>query len=756
MPRARVLILLQNEPVPSDRHVWNECRALVRAGYEVSVICPTGEDRDRELAEQREGVSIHRYEPRRAQDGVFAYLLEYASALWQIARLARRLARERRFDVVHACSPPDFLLLAALPLRRQGTRFIFDHHDLTPELYRSRFDGVTAALVYPLTLAAEQVAFRLADVVLSVNDSYREVAIRRGRRRPQDVVVVRTGPDLDRFAPVAPDPSLRRGREHLLAYVGVMGPQDGVDHALRALALLRERRADWHAVFMGDGSALGDMRRLASELGLADVVEFTGWVEHDTISRVLSTCDVCLAPDPKSPLNDLSSMVKLSEYMAMSRPIVSYDLAESRVAAAGAAVFAQADDEAGFANSIDELLGDAGLRRELGRAGRARAEQVLAWEHQERALLGAYERALGSARGRSGRRARGVARTAPSLELLELDEPRWHSLVDQAPGATPFHHPAWARLLGETYGYRAFGVVLNGAEGAPIAGAPFLSVRGLSGRRRWISLPFTDECAPLAIDAEAQRAFGSALAREAAELGAPALDVRADVPEAGWRRSADAVAHTLPLADELEAVRARFSRSQVIRNIRRAEREGVVVRAAASDADFEAFLALHLRTRRRQGVPMQPRRFFDLIRRDFLDAGLGTLLLASHEGREIAGALFLHWNCTTVYKFGASDPEGWPYRPNHLIFWTAIRESVERGDRQLDFGRTDLGNAGLRAFKSGWGGVERPLVTSSLGGSGGTAASGPAGRALAGAIRRGPEWVCRDVGALLYRFAATR
>jgi glycosyltransferase involved in cell wall biosynthesis len=401
MSRTRILILLQNEPVPSDRHVWNQSRALVRAGYDVSVICPKGEHRDRDDFECLEGVRIHRYEPRRAEDRAVEYGLEYAHALWQIARLARRLARERPFDLVHACSPPDFLLLAALPLRRHGTRFVFDHHDLTPELFVTRF-GTAGGAVHRATLAAEQVAFRLADVVLSVNDSYRRVALTRGRRAPEDVAVVRTGPDLDRFAPTEPDPALKRGRRHLLSYVGVMGPQDGIDHALRALAALRLRRDDWHAVFMGDGAVLDEMRALARELGLADVVEFTGWVEQDTICRVLSTSDVCLAPDPKSPLNDLSSMIKISEYMAIGKPMVSYDLSESRIGAGDAAAFAPADDTEAFARLIDELLDDPERRVAMGAVGRERAEQVMAWAHQERSLLAAYDRALGMGPARGG------------------------------------------------------------------------------------------------------------------------------------------------------------------------------------------------------------------------------------------------------------------------------------------------------------------------------------------------------------------
>ncbi|HEY7455839.1 MAG TPA: glycosyltransferase family 4 protein [Solirubrobacterales bacterium] len=391
MAGERILILLQNEPVPSDRHVWNQATALTRAGYEVTVVCPRGESRDREARESIDGVEIHRYEPRGGGAGALGYAVEYLAALWSMRRLARRLARRRPFDLVHACSPPDFLLLAALGLRRRGARFVFDHHDLTPELYMARYGG---GLLHELTLAAEQVAFRSADVVLSVNDSYRRVAIERGRRDPADVAVVRTGPDLSRFVPGEPDPSLKRGKRFLLSYVGVMGPQDGVDHALLALRELHARRQDWHAIFMGDGDVLERMRELAAELGLEQCVEFSGWVEHETIGRVLCSSDVCLAPDPSNPLNDVSSMVKISEYMAMSRPMVSYDLAESRFGAGESAAFAPPGDHAEFARLISELLDDPDLRAAMGRAGRERVESVLAWEHQERSLLAAYAHAL--------------------------------------------------------------------------------------------------------------------------------------------------------------------------------------------------------------------------------------------------------------------------------------------------------------------------------------------------------------------------
>lgn len=428
MSGKRVLILLQNEPVPSDRHVWNQSTALVRAGYDVTVICPAGEERDSAPYEQIDGVTIHRFAQRAADGGALGYAAEYVAALWRIRRLARRLGRERPFDLVHACSPPDFLLLAALGLRLDGSRFVFDHHDLTPELYLSRFGG---GALHRATLAAEQVAFRSADVVLSVNDSYRRVAIERGRRDPADVAVVRTGPDLSRFVAREPDPALKRGKPFLLSYAGVMGPQDGVDHALRALAELRAMRQDWHAVFMGDGEVLEEMRALTTELGLDECVEFSGWVEHETIARVLSSSDLCLAPDPSNPLNDLSSMIKISEYMAMARPIVSYDLAESRFGAGAAAVFAAPGDHAAFARLTSELLDDPERRATMGAAGRARVEQLLAWEHQERSLLAAYERALAMGPVREGRLA--VLRRVIAPRRKAAEHPNVGSLKGSVP-----------------------------------------------------------------------------------------------------------------------------------------------------------------------------------------------------------------------------------------------------------------------------------------------------------------------------------
>ena len=394
----RVLILVENNSVPSDRRVWSISLALVQAGYEVVVVCPQGSGDQRASQEVRDGVQIHRYPPVFASGGPAGYLREYGSALWHIWRLVGRLSRERPFDVVHACNPPDFLLFAAWPARRRGARFVFDHHDLTPELFLARY-GRRHRWLHRLTLLLERVCFATADVVLATNESYRLVALTRGGKRPEEVFVVRNGPDLRRFRPLAPDPALKRGRPLLIAYVGLMASQDGVDHALQALAQLAKRREDWYAIFAGEGDARPELDRLTRELGLEDRVEFVGWLDDAQIARLLSSADVCLAPEPRSPLNDVSTMIKIAEYMAMSCPVVAYELSESRVAAGDAAVYAEPNDVASYAACIEALLDDPRRRAEMGRLGRERVESELSWEHSERNLAAAYTSVLGGGAG---------------------------------------------------------------------------------------------------------------------------------------------------------------------------------------------------------------------------------------------------------------------------------------------------------------------------------------------------------------------
>jgi glycosyltransferase involved in cell wall biosynthesis len=389
---GRALFLVENLSVPFDRRVWQESKALTDAGWEVHVICPQGGKRDTERYVEIDGVKIHRYPLAMATGGPAGYVREYGSALWHTLRIALRLGR---FDVVHACNPPDVFFLVAFLLRLRGAKFVFDQHDLVPELYLSRFNRGKDAL-YRAVCLLERLTYRLSDVVIATNESYRNTAITRGSVKPDNVFVVRSAPAVERFRQVEPEPELRRGKPYMLCYLGVMGPQDGVDYALRALASLRDDldRHDWHAVFVGAGDTFDDMVKLSSSLGLADRVEFTGRIPDADLLRYLSTADVCLAPDPMNPLNDVSTMNKIMEYMAMARPIVSFDLTEARVSAGDAALYATPNDELEFAKLIARLLDDPDERTRMGEIGRRRVAGPLSWEHSTEALLAAYDAAL--------------------------------------------------------------------------------------------------------------------------------------------------------------------------------------------------------------------------------------------------------------------------------------------------------------------------------------------------------------------------
>lgn len=389
------LIVVENLSVPFDRRVWQEATALRDAGWRVDVICPQGRTRDTEEEVELDGIRIHRYPLAAAAGGPLGFVREYGAALWHSARLARRVGP---VDVVHLCNPPDLLFLVALAARGRP-RVLFDQHDLVPELYLSRFGRGRDAL-YRAVCLTERLTYRAADVVVATNESYRAVALERGRKDPRDVFVVRSAPAVERFHMVDPDPELRRGAPHLLCYLGVMGPQDGVDYALRALASLRDEvgRADWHAVFVGAGDTFDEMVELSRTLGLADLVTFTGRIPDADLLRHLATADVCLAPDPLNPLNDVSTMNKIMEYMAMGRPVVSFDLREARVSAGDAAVYAPPNDEDAFAKLVSGLLDAPAERRRMGEIGVARVRGPLSWEHSRTALLDAYRRAVGEDR----------------------------------------------------------------------------------------------------------------------------------------------------------------------------------------------------------------------------------------------------------------------------------------------------------------------------------------------------------------------
>jgi glycosyltransferase involved in cell wall biosynthesis len=387
--RPRVLMVVENAPLPGDARVWPESLALQEAGFEVEAIAPAEPKQKAGMPyEVQDGIAIFRFRPA-PSDGSFAgYLREYAVASWRISQLARRRSRVRPFDVIHVANPPDVLLVALWPFKR-NTRFVFDHHDLSPELYGVRFPQ-KRAVTFLLRLM-ERLSFALSDVVICTNESFRWRAIARGGVNPQRVFVVRNAPDPDALKPGAADPALKRGRRFLLTYVGLMELQDGVELALDALAALHPRRDDWHALFVGSSSELDALKRQAARLGLEEIVEFTGWVgDRDRIRTILGTSDVCLSPEPKNALNDASTLIKVAEYMSMARPIVAFDLTETRFTAADAAVYAVPNDPKSFAVEIDRLLDDPLRRARMGAVGRARILREFSWEHSRAALTGAY------------------------------------------------------------------------------------------------------------------------------------------------------------------------------------------------------------------------------------------------------------------------------------------------------------------------------------------------------------------------------
>ena len=395
---ARVLIVVQNLPVPFDRRVWLECRALRAAGYDVTVVCPKGPGDP--ASEVVDGVRLLKYPPYAPGGGAMGFVLEYAYSFLATLRLVLRARVGGPFAVLQACNPPDIFWPIAWWLRRRDrTRFVFDHHDLCPELYDSRFPGGSPVARRGL-LGLERATFRTADHVVSTNASYAEIAVRRGGKSSSEVTVVRTGPDEQQLRRGAAEPQLRRGRPHLVAYLGVMGPQDGVDLAVRAAAHVVHGlgRDDVSFTFMGRGDSYDDVAALRDELGLQDHLELPGRVPDALVLEVLSTADVGLSPDPKNPLNDLSTMNKTLEYMAFGLPVVAFDLKETRVSAADAAVYVPSGDVEAYAEAVVRLLDDPDQREAMGRTGRRRIEESLSWSHQRDAYVGVYDALTGRSR----------------------------------------------------------------------------------------------------------------------------------------------------------------------------------------------------------------------------------------------------------------------------------------------------------------------------------------------------------------------
>jgi glycosyltransferase involved in cell wall biosynthesis len=389
-------MLLENRPAPSDARVWPEAIALREAGFQVCIISPRGNDPYHEPYVCIDGIYVYRYRLPTG-DSPVAYLVEYGIALFMTTWLSGRVWWRHGFSVIHAANPPDIFFLVALLYRPVGVKFVFDHHDVMPEMFQVLFHKQMhrrgAKLVNHLLLAFEWFSYHTADMVIVTNESFRRIAVQRGRVPPDRVFVVRNAPDLEGMQIANKEADLKMGNRFLLAYVGIMGPQDGVEYVLKALDLLVHVRGreDIALALVGDGTARPSLEALARVLKITDHVRFTGWATSDEVVSYLRAADVGISPEPQNVMNDMSTMVKVMEYMAAGLPLVAFDLKETRYTAREAGTYARPNSIEDFATKIEELLDDEARRREMGALGRKRIADHLGWKYSKKELLRAYD-----------------------------------------------------------------------------------------------------------------------------------------------------------------------------------------------------------------------------------------------------------------------------------------------------------------------------------------------------------------------------
>jgi glycosyltransferase involved in cell wall biosynthesis len=395
--RRKVLIIVENLPVPFDSRVWKEALVLQGNGYEVTVLCPRGKGWEKRF-EILDGVRIYRHMMPNEGGGTIGYLWEYGWAFFWEFLYAWWIYFRHGFHVIQGCNPPDNIFLVALPFKIFGVKYIFDHHDANPELYLSKYERTD--LLYHVQVCLEKWTYRFSDIVIATNESYRKLALKRGRCDPEDVWVVRNGPDLEKFRPVAPDLALKHGKEFLIGYVGTISIQEGLDILLDVALCIKERgRRDIHFTCVGGGPGLAGLRQMVVDKDLGDMVNFTGRVSDEILLKVLSTADVCVNPDKPCEMNDISTMIKIMEYMALSKPIVQFDLKEGRFSAGEASLYASGQNMVlDFADKILWLLDQPEERRRMGEIGRHRVESKLAWKFSVKNLLEAYNRAFSQSR----------------------------------------------------------------------------------------------------------------------------------------------------------------------------------------------------------------------------------------------------------------------------------------------------------------------------------------------------------------------
>jgi len=392
--KNRILMLLENQTYPRDFRVRREATALTAAGYRVSVICPAGPGQP--SRETLNGVRLYRYWQPPAGNGFLGYLWEYGYAMSATFLLSLLAFFREGFDVVHAHNPPDTFVFIAAFYKLLGKRFVFDHHDLSPEMYQARFPGGGSLFVHDTLVLLEKLTCGLADRIIATNESYKKIEMERDHVPETRITVVRNGIELHNLRPGEPDHTLHPKGKTIVGYIGVMGFQDGVDYLLRALGhLVRDLgRTDFFCILVGDGDAFPNLKSLTEQLDISEYVLFTGMVNHSEVARYLGAADLCVAPEPSAPYNDRSTAVKLMEYMALAKPIVAFDLTEHRFTAQGAAAYVKPNDELEFARAIAELMDDPGRRETMGLLGRRRVETELAWQYSIPKLLEAYRAVL--------------------------------------------------------------------------------------------------------------------------------------------------------------------------------------------------------------------------------------------------------------------------------------------------------------------------------------------------------------------------
>ncbi len=403
---GKVLIVEENSAIPYDLRVWQEATTLRDAGWAVTVICPAliGVDPDPDAwgkpfkRVELEGIIAYRFPLASAKGGIGGYVAEYLSATLAIARLSWRVWRNDHFNIIHFCNPPDIFFPIGLFYRLLGARVVFDHHDLFPELIAWRYSGPAGKLIYFLSRIAEYLTFHSANVVISTNQSYRQIAMGRGRVSENRIVVLRNGPKSDEFVPVEPIPALKRGFRYLACYAGVMGYEDGVLELLSSIRFIVQKlgRRDILFMLLGDGAIRSRALAATKAWGLETIVEMPGMIRDNRVLRqYLSTADVCLSPEPLTPLNAYSTFIKVGEYMAIGKPVVAYDLQETRYTAEEAAVYVTAGNIEEFGQAIVDLVDNPESRRRMGQIARQRFLNCLSWDHQKQNLFLAYNIALG-------------------------------------------------------------------------------------------------------------------------------------------------------------------------------------------------------------------------------------------------------------------------------------------------------------------------------------------------------------------------